>query len=249
MLTGTGIDLQLVKSPLPVPSLILASHQLEPKQIASVQIVHEAQNAPDALLRAATLSVTEKLRQDSRLQTTRPDQFTKLLESSILPLFDFRHMTQLAVARNWHSATPTQQAALVTGFRAFLVRTYSTAVTNYHDQMIEYKPLRVAAGGTDVTVKSLVRPAGAEQIAIDYDMEKTPQGWKIYDVTVAGISVVSTYRSPFAAVIHDRGVDGLIESLALRSRQAEPASKPDESGAQALFLIFSAIQNFFHRNQ
>lgn len=238
VLTGTGMDLQLVDSTFPAPTLIPASHPLEPKQIA-----------PDVLLHAATLSVTEKLKQDRNLQTNSPEKFSKLLESTVLPLFDFRRMTKLAVARNWTLATPDQQDALVARFRTLLVRTYSTALTNHHDQVIEYKPLRMAPGDTDVTVKSVMKQPGAEPMAVDYDMEKSRAGWKIYDIRITGISMISTYRSPFAEAIRDGGVDGLIESLAMRNRQADLTPKSDESGTQFLVLMFSAIQNFFHRNQ
>lgn len=234
-LRGNGADLMLVNSTSPVPPIIRVSNQ----------IPFEPRDAPDALLSAATLSVVAALKQDRHLKTSNPEKFAKLLESTVLPLFDFRHMTQLAVARNWRLATPEQQGALVAGFRTLLVHAWSTALTDYHDQVIEYKPLRMAPGETDVTVKSRMQQARTDAMTIDYDMEKTASGWKIYDVRLSGISLVSTYRSPFAETIRDRGVDGLIESLAWQSRQAESASSSQESGAHYLLLMYSVIQNFF----
>ena len=210
---------------------------------------HAPEVAPDILLRAATLSVVAALNQDTNLETDNPEQFAKLVESKVLPLFDFRHMTRLAVARNWHRASPEQQGALVAGFRTLLVRNYATALTNYRDQVIEYKPLRMAPGQTDVTVKSFIKQDDAERMTIDYDMEKTSFGWKIYDVRVAGISLVSTYRSPFAETIRDGGVDALIESLALRNQQTERAPRFDEGGAPFFVLMYSAIQSFLRRDR
>jgi phospholipid transport system substrate-binding protein len=198
------------------------------------------------LLGAATLAVVTRLRQDKHLQTSHPEKYAKLIETTVLPLFDFSHMTRLALGRHWHLASPAQQDALTDGFRTLLVHTYSTALTNYHEQVIEYKPPHMAPGETDVTVKSTVKPPGAERTAIDYDLEKTPAGWKIYDVSISGISLVSTYRSSFAETIRDSGVDGLIEWLATRTRQIDAAPRSDEDGAGILVLMYSAIQNFFH---
>jgi phospholipid transport system substrate-binding protein len=149
----------------------------------------------------------------------------RLVEEKILPLFDFERMTSLAVARNWRGASPGQQGALVAEFRTLLVRTYSRALSTYRDQQIEYKPLRAAAGDTDVLVRSLVRRPGVETLTIDYDMEDTPAGWKVYDVKVGGVSLVITYRESFAAAVRDGGVDGLIKLLADKNRQAARALK------------------------
>lgn len=209
----------------------------------------EPETAPDALLSVATQSVFATLKQDRNLQSDDPEKFARLVESKVLPLFDFHHMTRLAVARNWHLASPDQKDALVAGFRTLLVRNYSTALTNYRDQVIEYRPLRMAPGETDVTVKSFIRQDDAGRMTIDYDMQLTSSGWKIYDVRVAGISLVSTYRSPFAETIRDGGVDALIEFIALRNQQPAPAPRVDEAGAPFFVLMYSAIQSFFRRDR
>lgn len=201
--------------------------------------------APDLLLKAATFVVMTNLQQHRNLETSNPKEFAELVESTLLPLFDFHHMTRLAVARNWRLATPEQRDALVAGFSTLLVHTYSTVLTNYQDQAIDYKPLRIAPGVSEVTVKSVIRQHGTERMTIDYDMEKTTTGWKIYDIRIADISLISAYRPPFAKTVRDRGVDGLIESLAARNRQAESAPKTHESGASYLILMYSVIQNFF----
>lgn len=188
--------------------------------------------APDMLLSAATLAVTASLRQDKSLPTNSPGKIAELVELTILPLFNFRHMTQLAVARNWRLASPEQQKALTTEFRTLLARSYSTALANYRDQAIEYKPLRTAPGTTEVTVKSTVKQPGAERMTIDYDMEKTTAGWKVYDIKIAGISLITTYQSTFAQTIRDGGVDGLIKSLSAKNRQADSGLRSRESGAR-----------------
>jgi len=208
-----------------------------------------AETPPDVLLRTATLVVVARLKQDRNLQTSSPDRFAEMMESTVLPLFDFRRMTRLAVARNWRGASSEQQDALVAGFRALLVRDYATALTNHHDKAITYKPLRIAPGETDVTVKSIMKWPGAERTAIDYDMEKTPSGWKIYDIRIDGISLISTYRSPFAKTIREDGVDALIESLASSNRQTGPEPRFSEGGTKLLFLMYSAVQTFFNRDR
>jgi phospholipid transport system substrate-binding protein len=133
-------------------------------------------------------------------------------------------MTQIAVARNWRLATPQQQAALTSEFKALLVRTYSMALSNYRDQVIEFRSMHTAPAATEVTVKSVVKQSGTEQIAMDYDMEKTPAGWKIYDIRVAGISLVTTYRDSFSEKIRGDGVDGLIKALEDKNRQSDSRS-------------------------
>jgi phospholipid transport system substrate-binding protein len=144
-----------------------------------------------------------------------------LVEEKVLPHFDFTHMTALAMGRNWRKASPEQKKQLTDQFRTLLVRTYSTALTKYRDQTIDYKPLRSQSGDTDVTVRSSIQQPGAVPVTIDYSMEKTPAGWKVYDVTVAGISLVTTYRDAFAQEVHNVGVDGLIKKLADKNQQLE----------------------------
>jgi phospholipid transport system substrate-binding protein len=172
---------------------------------------------PDALMNAVTSEVIVVLRQD--LAAGQATNVAELVETRILPLFDFQHMTRMAVARNWRLASAEQQAALVAQFRTLLVRTYSSALSSYRDQDIEYKPLRLAPGETDVLVRSAVRRRGAETLTLDYDMENTPAGWKVYDVKVAGVSLVINYRDSFAAAVRDGGIDGLVKSLSDKNQQ------------------------------
>jgi phospholipid transport system substrate-binding protein len=175
--------------------------------------------APDVLLKAVTSEVIAIIKQDKDIQTGNPAKVADLVENRILPHFDFPRMTQIAVARNWHVATPEQQVALTTEFKTLLVRTYSAALSTYRDQVIEYKPLRAAPDATEVTVRSDVQQSGRERMTLDYDMEKTPAGWKVYDIKIAGLSLVTTYRESFASKVRDGGIEGLIKSLWDKNRQ------------------------------
>ncbi|HVC62844.1 MAG TPA: ABC transporter substrate-binding protein [Acetobacteraceae bacterium] len=206
-----------------------------------------AQVAPDVLLSAATSMVDDDHAQDRNLQTDDPDKFSRSI-ASILPLFDFRHMTRLAVARNWHLASPAQRNALVAEFRTLLVRTYSAALANYRDHKIEYRPLRMASGATAVTVRSTAQQPGAERMTIDYDMEKTAAGWKVYDIKIAGISLITTYRSTFAQTIRAGDVDALIKSLAARNLLAD-SGPGSERGIRPYLFMYAVIPSVFRRGR
>jgi phospholipid transport system substrate-binding protein len=181
--------------------------------------------APDALLKAVTLEVISIIRQDKDIQAGNSTKVAAVVETKILPLFDFTRMTQLAVARNWRLATPEQQKALTTEFKTLLVRTYSTALSSYRDQAIDFKPLRAAPGDTEVTVRSMVKQPGMEALNMDYDMEKIATGWKVYDIKIDGISLITTYRETFAGKVREGGVDGLIKSLADKNRQGDTRTR------------------------
>jgi phospholipid transport system substrate-binding protein len=174
--------------------------------------------APDVLLKAVTAEVLAVIREDKDIQSGDPAKVAELVETRVLPHFDFARMTQLAVGRNWRLAVPEQQQALIVEFKTLLVRTYSTALSSYRDQVIEYKPLRAEPGAAEVTVKSEVRQAGGQRMTIDYEMEKTPAGWKVYDIKVAGVSLVTTYRGTFATTVRDSGIEGLLKSLSDKNR-------------------------------
>jgi phospholipid transport system substrate-binding protein len=184
---------------------------------ANAQLLLPPPERPDALMRAVTSEVIAVLRKD--LAAGERTDVVRLVQKKILPHFDFERMTRMAVARNWPLASPEQQRALVAEFTALLVRTYSVSLSGYRDQEIEYKPMRAAAGDVEVLVRSAVKRSGAETMSIDYDMENTAAGWKVFDVKVAGVSLVITYRETFAAAVRDGGIDGLIKSLSDKNRQ------------------------------
>lgn len=180
--------------------------------------------APDALVKGVTQDVIAIVKQDKDIQSGNTKKTIALVEQKVLPHFNFTRMTALAMGINWRKATPDQQQMLVDQFRTLLVRTYSTALTSYRNQVIDFKPLRAQPADTDVTVRSEVRQSGAEAVTIDYSMEKTPSGWKVYDVVVGGVSLVTTYRETFANEVRNAGVDGLIKTLSDKNRQLQTKS-------------------------
>lgn len=185
----------------------------------------QAALAPDALVRSVTEEVIDIVKQDKDIRSGNTKKTIALVEQKVLPHFNFTRMTALAMGINWRKATPEQQKMLVEEFRALLVRTYSTALTTYRNQTIEYKPLRAQPTDTDVMVRSEVRQSGAEPVSIDYSMEKTSSDWKVYDVAVGGVSLVTTYRDTFANEVRNGGIEGLLKSLTDKNRQLEARSR------------------------
>ena len=177
-----------------------------------------AEVAPDALARSVTDEVLAIVRADKELQAGNPQKVAQLVETKVLPHFNFSRMTQLAVGRNWRQATPEQQKALVDEFRTLLVRTYATAFTQYRNQTVDYRPLRMGPADTDVVVKSVIKQPAGQPVAIDYSMEKLGSAWKVYDVKIEGISLVENYRNTFNNEIQRSGVDGLIRVLSDKNR-------------------------------
>ena len=174
-----------------------------------------------ALIKTIAGEVIAAIRQDAKL-TGNPARVAALVEAKVLPHFDFAHTTRIAMGANWRRATPEQQERLTLEFRTLLVRTYSAALVNYRDQLIEVKPLRASPDDVQVMVRSEIRQPGAQPMSIDYDMEKTHDGWKIFDVRIAGASLAATYRDTFAEVVRDCGVEGLIEQLSSKNRRVRP---------------------------
>ncbi len=177
--------------------------------------------APDALVKGISDDVISIIKKDKDIKAGDRKKIDDLVEAKVLPHFNFTHMTALAMGRNWPKANAAQRDALVTEFRNLLVRTYSGALSAYKNEVIEFKPLRAAAADTDVTVRTQVKRPGNAPVSIDYSMEKTPRGWKVYDVVVGGVSLVTNYRDNFNSEIRDNGVDGLIKSLSSKNRSLE----------------------------
>lgn len=186
--------------------------------VAAPLLAWAVELAPDALVKDVTNDVLTIVRQDKAIQSGDTRKAIELVEAKVLPHFDFKHMTALAMGRDWRQATPAQQDQLTEAFKTLLVRTYSNALTQYRDQTIDFKPLRAQAEETDVLVRTEVRQAGAKPVQIDYSVEKTAAGWKVYDVVVAGVSLVTNYRGSFAQEVKAGGIDGLIKSLQVKNR-------------------------------
>lgn len=187
-----------------------------------------AELAPDVLAKNTTEEVLAIIKADKDIQAGNKKKIHELVDAKVLPHFDFARMTLLAVGKNWNRATPAQQQALTREFRTLLVRTYSASLTAYKNQAIEFKPLSMQPGDTDVKVKTEVNQPGAKPVPIDYRMEKKPEGWKVYDVVVDGVSLVTNYRNSFANEIRQSGIDGLIQTLANKNQQAADGSAAPE---------------------
>lgn len=177
-----------------------------------------AQEAPDVLVKRVSAEVLQIIKTDPKVVAGDQARIREVIETKLLPYFDFPRMTQLAMGRNWAKAAPEQQKRLTDEFRSLLVRTYSGALTQYRNQTLEFKPLRGDAAATDVTVRSEVIRSGQAPVQIDYSMAKTPEGWKAYDVIVGGVSLVTNYRDEFNEQIRAGGVDGLVNALAARNK-------------------------------
>ena len=178
-----------------------------------------AQEAPDAIVKRVATDVIASIKADPAIQAGNEARIRDVLEAKLLPNFDFARMTALAMGKNWRSATPEQQKRVTDEFRALLVRTYSTALSAYRNQVIDVKPPRAQSNDTEVVVRSEVKQSGAEPVTIDYSMAKTPGGWKVYDLAVNGVSLVTTYRETFATEVRAGGIDGLIKSLSAKNQQ------------------------------
>jgi len=174
---------------------------------------------PDVLVKSLSVQVIAEIRKDEAIRGGDAAKIAALVDAKIVPHFDLRRITQLAVGPGWRRATPEQQERLMHEFKTLLVRTYSGALASYRDQAIEFRPLRAAAGDSEVTVKSLIRQSGAEPITIEYDLAQVGTQWKIFDVRIGGMSLVATYRSSFAEEVRNNGVDGLIGLLERKNRQ------------------------------
>lgn len=179
--------------------------------------------APDALVKSVTDDVITIVRQDKAIQSGDTRKAVELVETKVLPYFDFAHMTRLAVGKDWKQANADQKAVLTNEFKTLLVRTYSNALTQYRNQQIDFKPLKAKPEETDVIVRTEVRQPGAKAVQIDYNLEKQGDNWKVYDVMVAGVSLVTNYRDSFGQEVRSGGIDGLIKSLKDKNKQIDPA--------------------------
>jgi len=186
--------------------------------LAAVALPAFAQEAPDALVKRTSGEVLQVVRTDPKVAAGDKQRIREVIETMLLPNFDFDKMTALAMGRNWNKTTPEQQKSLVEQFRTLLVRTYSGALSQYKDQSIDFKPMRADPAATEVVVRSEVVRPGQAAVQIDYGMTKTAAGWKAYDVIVGGVSLVTNYRDEFNEQIKSGGVDGLIKTLSDKNK-------------------------------
>jgi phospholipid transport system substrate-binding protein len=186
-------------------------------------VAHAQELAPDVLVKNVTSEVVELIAKDKEIRTGSRAKLIEVIETKVLPHFNFTAMTALAMGQNWRKTTPEQRKRLTEEFKTLLVRTYASALAAYSDQRFDYRPLRAKPTDTDVTVHVRVMQSGAQPVPIDYSMEKTSKGWKVYDVMVGGVSLVANYRTEFNTTVREAGIDGLIKNMQAKNRSLEAA--------------------------
>jgi phospholipid transport system substrate-binding protein len=182
----------------------------------------QAQEAPDVLVVRISSEVIEAAKADKAIQAGDVQRIIVLVDAKVMPSVNFKRMTASAVGRYWRQATPEQQQRLQDEFKTLLVRSYAGALKQVKDQTVQLKPMRSKPEDEEVVVRTEVRGKG-DPIQLDYRLEKTPAGWRIYDVNVLGVWLVENYRSAFAQEIGAGGIDGLIAKLADMNTKAAPA--------------------------
>jgi phospholipid transport system substrate-binding protein len=192
-----------------------------PLLAAAFVVTAQAQDAPDVLVKTVTLEVVEIIAKDKEIRSGDRTKLIGLIEAKVLPHFNFNAMTALAMGQNWNKATPEQKKRLTDEFKTLLVRTYASALAAYSEQKLDFRPLRAKPTDTDVVVNVRVLQPGTQPVPIDYSMEKTATGWKVYDVMVGGVSLVANYRTEFNHAVRESGIDGLIKNLNAKNRSLE----------------------------
>lgn len=188
--------------------------------------VFAQEEAPDVMIKKVTDDVLTIVRQDKDIQNGNTRKAIELVEVKVLPHFNFQRMTALAMGRDWNKASPEQKKRLSEEFKTLLVRTYSNALTGYRDQTVRYKPTKIQSGDSEGVVKTEIVQPGNKPIQLDYSVEKQDgNGWKVFDVVVAGVSLVSNYRDTFNQEVRANGVDGLIQLLVNKNKQNDPGKK------------------------
>jgi phospholipid transport system substrate-binding protein len=194
----------------------------------AIAVAHAEVVAPDVLIKNTVDEVIGIIKQDKDIQAGDPKKINALVDAKVLPHFDFMRMTQLAVGKYWRTATPEQKQALAAEFRNMLVRTYTKVFTVYRDQSVEMKPFRMAPDDTEVTVKTvIIKPGSQQPIPVDYEMKIAADGWKVFDISIEGVSMVMSYRGTFASQIQQSGIDGLIKTLSDKNTNATDMVKAE----------------------
>lgn len=181
---------------------------------------------PDQVVKQITQDTYVYVNQDATLQKGDTTKLIAWAEKSVVSSFDFSRMTRLAVGKDWRQATPEQQALLIAEFRTLLIRTFANAFIGITpNQKLEYLPFKMHADEKSVVVKTLIVKPSTKPVDVNFSLEKTPEGWRIYDVVLAGVSLVTNYRESFAQEIRANGIDGLIKQLSDKNRQAAQKAK------------------------
>lgn len=176
--------------------------------------------APDALVKRTAEDVLVIVKTDQAIQAGDQEKLFALAEEKILPNFSFDKVSRMVLGKNWTKATPDQKVAFQKEFRTLLLRTYATALSKYKNQTIEYAPLRMAEGSSTASVKTSILQQGGQPIAVNYTLEKQADAWKVYDIVIEGVSLVTNYRGQFSQEVRQNGMDSLIKKLADKNKAA-----------------------------
>jgi phospholipid transport system substrate-binding protein len=179
-----------------------------------------AEISADDLVKQTAEDVLSTIKNDKDIQAGNQQKIFALAEEKILPNFDFDRVCRMVLGKNWKSASPEQQATFQKEFRSLLLRTYATALGKYKNQVIEYKPMRAEPGAKNVSVKTQILQPGGQPITVDYSLVKADSGWKVYDIVIESVSLVTNYRSQFSNEIRTNGLDSLNKKLAEKNKAA-----------------------------
>ncbi len=177
---------------------------------------------PDALIKMVVTEVMATVKADPDIQKGNIPKIVDLVEKKIVPYTDMRRTTEMAMGPNWKKATPEQQSQLTMEFKNLLIRTYSGALSQLRDQTVQFKALRAAPDDKEVVVKTVVLGRG-DPVPLDYRLEKTANGWKVYDMNIMGVWLVEAYRNQFSNQISQNGIEGLVKFLQDRNKQLATA--------------------------
>lgn len=187
--------------------------------LLSQQVVIAAESNPQALIRQTADQVLEQIQSNSELYEQDPAKLYALVNEIVLPHLDFDSMVDMALGRYKNKVNADQRQLIINEFRVLLVRTYAKALLEYNDEKIIYLPMEGSVDEGKVIIKTEIEQAGGFPIPLNYSLRASEQGWKIYDISVDDISLVSNYRSSFARQIKRNGVDGLIKILHDRNQE------------------------------
>lgn len=174
--------------------------------------------APDELVKKTADEVLTAVKSDKDIQSGDQKKIFALAEEKILPYFNFDRVSRMVLGKHWREASKEQQAAFQREFRSLLLRTYASALSKYQNQTIEFKPLRMRPNDTNVTVETQILQPGGQPIGVDYALEKSGDSWKVYDIAIEGVSLVTNYRGQFSNEIRQSGIDGLIKKLSEKNQ-------------------------------
>ena len=179
-----------------------------------------AEVAPDLLVKQTAQEVLTIIKNDKEIQAGNKQKLYAVIETNILPNFDFDRVCRMVLGKSWRSATPEQQATFQKEFQSLLLRTYASALGKYKDQTMEYKPFRLEADAKNANVKTQILQSGGQPVEVDYDLIKSENGWKVYDIVIESVSLVTNYRSQFSSEIRQNGLDSLNKKLEEKNRLA-----------------------------